>query len=90
MMLLFLAFLLVAALLPGPGFLPYSSLVQADSNYNSGYWYGGDRAPYTKYDTVPYAKLTVKIKADVNNGPGDHLVRDPENPVIELYTGQQL
>jgi hypothetical protein len=55
---------------------------------NSGYWYGGTRPPNLKYDSVPYANLTVRIDRSYFEGPGQNLVSDPlmgENS--SLYTG---
>lgn len=55
---------------------------------NSGYWYGGTRPPNLKYDSVPYANLTVRIDRSYFEGPGQYLVSDPlMGSNSSLYTG---
>ncbi len=59
--------------------------------YQTGFWYGNTRPPDTQYDTVPYANLTVKINRPYQEGPGQHLVTDPERNVkTPLYVGNSI
>jgi hypothetical protein len=59
--------------------------------YQTGFWYGNTRPPDTQYDTVPYANLTVKINRPYQEGPGQHLVTDPERSVkTPLYVGNSI
>ena len=57
---------------------------------DTGFWYRETRPPFLKYDTVPYANLTVKIKRPVQGGPGQNLMTDPEDPTKTLYTGNTI
>lgn len=57
---------------------------------NTGFWYGDSRPPNTKYDTVPYANLTVRVNRPFTDGPGQDLVKDPFNPDISLYVGPSI
>jgi len=57
---------------------------------DTGFWYRETRPPFLKYDTVPYANLTVKIKRPVQEGPGQNLMTDPEDPTKTLYTGNTI
>lgn len=61
------------------------------SAYQTGFWYGNTRPPDTQYDTVPYANLTVKINRPYQEGPGQHLVTDPERSIkTPLYVGNSI
>lgn len=57
---------------------------------DTGFWYGDTRPPSTKYDTVPYANLTVKVDRPFTDGPGQDLVKDPFDPSISLYVGNTI
>lgn len=56
----------------------------------TGFWYGDTRPPNTKYDTVPYANLTVKVNRPFTDGPGQDLVKDPFDTDISLYVGPTI
>lgn len=58
--------------------------------FDTGFWYGGSRPPITKYDTVPYANLTVRVNRPFTDGPGQDLVKDPFDPDISLYVGPSI
>jgi hypothetical protein len=57
---------------------------------NTGFWYGGQRPPETRYDTVPYANLTVRVNRDFHDGPGDYLVSDPFDDDKLIYAGNTI
>lgn len=67
-------------------FLLYVVSVLSDS----GFWYGDTRPPSTKYDTLPYANLTVRVDRPFTEGPGQDLVKDPFDPTISLYVGPTI
>jgi len=65
-----------------------AALFAAATCLDSGYWYGGTRPPNLKYDSVPYANLTVRIDRSYFEGPGQNLVSDPLiGSHSSLYTG---
>ena len=56
--------------------------------YNTGFWYKGDRLPDLTYDTIPYANLTVRVDRSYFEGPGQNLVSDPNKGLDSvIYTG---
>lgn len=57
---------------------------------NTGFWYHDTRPPDVRYDTVPYANLTVKVNRPFTDGPGQDLVTDPFNHKISLYVGPTI
>jgi hypothetical protein len=67
-----------------------SFVVQTFANSNTGFWYSDNRGPETKYDTVPYANMTVKVNRPFTEGPGQDLVKDPFNTSISLYVGPTI
>jgi len=61
------------------------------SNINTGFWYDDkSRPPDVRYDTVPYANMTVKVNKPFTAGPGQDLVTDPFNHKISLYVGPTI
>lgn len=71
--------------------LSLTTLSFESQGFDAGFWYDGTRAPETKYDTVPYANLTVRIDRSYFEGPGQNLVSDPSKSLLSddnsLYTG---
>jgi hypothetical protein len=57
---------------------------------DTGFWYGDSRPPDNRYDTVPYANLTVRVNRPFTNGPGQDLVTDPFRPDVSLYVGPTI
>lgn len=62
----------------------------AQVSANTGFWYGNSRPPETKYETVPYANLTVRVDRPFTDGPGQDLVKDPFDTTISLYVGPTI
>jgi hypothetical protein len=60
------------------------------SNIHTGFWYHDTRPPDMRYDTVPYANLTVKVNKPFTSGPGQDLVTDPFDHNISLYVGPTI
>lgn len=58
--------------------------------YSTGFWYDSTRPPDYKYDSVPYANLTMRILLPYQDGPGQHLVSDPLDPSISLFVGNTI
>jgi hypothetical protein len=69
--------------------LIFLSLMSLTHEFDSKFWYNGERPPEVKYDTVPYANLTVRIDKSYFEGPGEDLVTDPNitDSSELLYTG---
>jgi hypothetical protein len=65
-------------------------LFSVEVSANTGFWYGDSRPPQTKYDTVPYANLTVRVDRPFTDGPGQDLVKDPFDTTISLYVGPTI
>lgn len=57
---------------------------------DTGFWYGDSRPPSTRYETVPYANLTVRVNRPFTDGPGQDLVKDPFDPDVSLYVGNTI
>eukprot|EP01038_Epipyxis_sp_PR26KG_P012059 gene12059-16136_t len=70
--------------------LCYFSIVFISHTLQSGFWYGNTRPPDVKYDSLPYANLTVRINRAYQDGPGDNLVSDPFNSGTLLYQGETI
>ena len=64
-------------------------LVVLDASGTTGFWYGDSRPPNTRYETVPFANMTVRVNRPFTDGPGQDLVTDPfnNNP---LYVGNTI
>lgn len=67
--------------------LPYYLLLLVIYPYEnagiySGFWYGETRPPFTQYNSVPYANMTVKINRPYQDGPGSNLIKDPFRPNV--------
>lgn len=43
-----------------------------------------------KYDSLPYANLSVKINQSIEDGPGQDLISDPLNTSLPLYLGNTI
>lgn len=62
----------------------------ATNSFKTGFWYGNTRPPETQYETVAYANMTMKVNRPYQDGPGQHLVTDPEKPGQPLYVGNTI
>lgn len=71
-------------------FLFLSLLYVAFCQLNTGFWYGGDRPPETRYDTVPYANMTVRVNRNYHDGPGDYLITDPYDTEKLIFAGNTI
>jgi hypothetical protein len=71
-------------------FFIFSCWLAIAHGYNTGFWYDSTRPPDYKYDSVPYANLTLRILLPYQDGPGQHLVSDPLDPSKSLFVGNTL
>ena len=60
------------------------------NSFKTGFWYGNTRPPDTQSEPVPYANMTMKVDRPYQDGPGQHLVTDPEKPGQPLYVGNTI
>lgn len=64
-------------------------LLAVGASSTTGFWYGDSNPPNNRYETVPYANMTVRVNRPFTDGPGQDLVTDPfnDNP---LYVGNTI
>jgi hypothetical protein len=68
----------------------YQSAVPSYDKIQTGFWYGGETPPQTKYESLPYANMTLKINRPIIDGPGQSLITDPVNTAEDLYLGNTI